>query len=225
MSIRIAPLFLFAAALLLAACAETFQADVARFHQLPQDSTQTFKIVAIDPDKSGSLEFEQYAGLLRAQLIDQGYRPVADDPDVLVEFDWILSEGREKVFSRPGYYGHHGFAHGGFGRFGHGFGHFGHGGFGHGFGHGGFGYGGFGGGYGYGGSYSMTVHSLRATVSMLRPDGEVIFEGRADSVIGGPQLPEVMPYMVQALFTDFPGESGRTQLVELELPDDSDIGY
>lgn len=225
MTIRIAPLFLFATALLLAGCAEKFQADVARFHQLPQDSAQTFKIVAIDPEKSGSLEFEQYAGLLRAQLIDQGYRPVAGDPDVLVEFDWILSEGREKVFSRPGYYGHHGFGHGGgfgHGRFGHGFGHggFGHGGFGHGFGHGG--YGGYG---GYGGSYSMTVHSLRTTVSMLRPDGEAIFEGRADSVIGSPQLPEVMPYMVQALFTDFPGESGRTQVVELELPDEADLGY
>lgn len=225
MTIRIVPIFLIAAALLLVGCAQKFQADVARFHQLPQDSAQTFQIVAIDPDKTGSLEFEQYAGLLRAQLIDQGYRPVANNPDILVEFDWILSEGREKIFSRPGYYSSHGFGHGGFGhgRFGHGrFGHgFGHGGFGHGFGHGG-----HGGGYGgHGGSYSMTVHSLRTTVSMLRPDGNVIFEGRADSVIGSPQLPEVMPYMVQALFTEFPGESGRTQVVELKLPDGADLGY
>jgi hypothetical protein len=38
-------------------------------------------------------------------------------------------------------------------------------------------------------------------------------------------LPEAMPYLVQAMFTNFPGESGRTQKVELELPKGKDAGY
>ncbi|GAB4122137.1 MAG: hypothetical protein Kow00104_05920 [Rhodothalassiaceae bacterium] len=202
--------------LALAGCATKFRADVAQFHKLGAPSSQSFKIVAIDPDKQGSLEFEQYAGLVRAELMDHGYQPTAADPDLIVEFDYLLSEGRERIYSRPGYYGGYPYYTGpffhpyGF----HGIGYAGYGGF-------------YGGGYGYGGNnvYSTTVYSLRATLVIKRADGEIVYEGRADTTVGSTNLPEVMPWLVQAIFTDFPGESGRTRHVVLKLPKDSDLGY
>ncbi len=199
----------------LAGCARTFEADVSRFHRLTAPDSETIRIVPADPAKVGSLEFEQYAGLVRAQLIDAGYRPVAEDPDILAKLDWSVSEGREKIRSYPGYYDYYPYF--GFDHYG-GFGHYGYGGF-----YPYYGYAGYG-GYG-GGVYSTTVRSVTLTLRLMRPTGEILFEGRAVSEIGKPDLPAVMPYLVQALFTDFPGESGRTQTVELKLPDDDDVGY
>ncbi|GER05906.1 hypothetical protein GCM10007972_06670 [Iodidimonas muriae] len=208
MPYRLITAILLLSAFVLAGCARTFEADVARFHRLSAPQQQTVKIVAIDPDKQGSLEFEQYAGLVRAQLIDAGYRPTEGDADITVEFDWLVSEGREKVFSRPNYYG-------GYPYYGHGFFHP------YGFRssyYGGY-YGGYG-GYGYGGNqvYSVTVHSVRMTVAMVRSNDEVVFEGRADTTISNNDVPSVMPFLVQAMFTGFPGQSGQTQTVELKLP-------
>lgn len=206
--------------LLLSACARSFEADVARFHQLPVDGGETVKLVPADPDYHGSLEFEQYASLVRTELSGYGFQPVANDPDLIAELGWSLSEPRERVGSYGGHGGHgigygghggHGFGHGG-----HGFGHGGRGFGGHGFGHGG-GYGG-----GYGGVFSTTIQDLTVSLTMQRPEGEVVFEGRAKTTIeGGADLPAVMPYMTQALFTDFPGISGRTRTVELKLPDEA----
>jgi len=217
------------ACVLIAACAPTFEADVARFHRLPADGAETVKIVPADPDHSGSLEFEQYASLVRAELAAYGFRPVASDPDLFAELDWTLSEPRERIGSYSyGGYGHgghggHGFGHGGHGFGGHGFGH----GFaGHGFVHGGHGFGGHGFGHGgRGGVYSVTVRDLTMSLTMVRPEGESVFEGRAKSTIEGrADLPAVMPYLTQALFSGFPGISGRTETVELELPKSADRG-
>ncbi|MFQ5346306.1 MAG: DUF4136 domain-containing protein [Rhodothalassiaceae bacterium] len=209
MSLRTSALLL-VALLGLAACAKTFEADVSRFHRLAAPQAETVRIVPADPAKVGSLEFAQYAALVRAQLIDAGYRPVAENPAILAKLDWTVSEGREKIRSYPGYYPYYpyyGFGHYGFGYFSHG--HF----------PGYYGYG------GYGEVYSTTVHTVSLNLRLERPTGEVLFEGRAVSDIGRPDLPAVMPYLVQALFTDFPGESGRTQTVELKLPDKDDVGY
>ena len=53
---------LIALALVLAACASPFKADVSRFQsQLPAPQGQTFAVVADDPALAGGLEFSQYA--------------------------------------------------------------------------------------------------------------------------------------------------------------------
>jgi len=211
-----------------AGCAQTFEADVARFHELPAGEAQTVKVVPADPDKTGSLEFRQYANLIRAELAENGYRAVDEDPDLIATLGWRLSEPRERIRSRGGGYGFgHGLGHG----FGHGFGHhglglhgFGHHGFGHfGIPHYGFGRYGFGHGIGHGlGSVrSETVRDLTLRLEMQRPAGETVFEGRAATTLSGEaDLPAVMPHMAQALFTNFPGESGRTQNVKFKLAQD-----
>lgn len=220
---RITATILLIAALGAAGCARTFEADVSRFHQLPTGSAETVKIVPADPDKVGSLEFEEYASLVRGELQAQGFRSDADNPDMIAQLGWRLSEPREKIISRGyGGYGGHGFGHGR-----HGFGHGGHDGHGfhgfrgfHGFGHSGYGSHG-------GGSKldSVTVRDVRLELTIQGLDGEQVFEGRANSTISDSDLPAVMPYMVQAMFTNFPGESGRTQTVELKLPREGEGRY
>ena len=57
-----------AAVLMLAGCASKFRSDVSSWHRLPPPSGETFVIDAKDPHKQGSLEFQQYAGLVAAEL-------------------------------------------------------------------------------------------------------------------------------------------------------------
>src|SRR5688572_31115556 len=109
-AIRLLPIALLA---LLAACASSFPAQVARFQQLPAPTGQTFVIQAKDPAKSGSLEFANYANLVRERLIAQGYQPAASPQaaTMIVNLDYGVSNGREKVRTRPGFgygYGYYG---------------------------------------------------------------------------------------------------------------------
>lgn len=192
--------------MLLAACTSSIKSDVARFHNLPAASGESFLIVANDEAKDGSLEFAQYAGLIRARLMDVGYTPVTEGtPLLVVEVDYRISDGEEKIKSRPGY----GYGYGyGYGHFGHGFHSFHH--FSHPY------------GLGYGGYssniYSVTVYTRALDMDIVRADGEKLFEGRAVSVGRDNRLPEIMPYLVQAMFTNFPGESGVTKMVAIETP-------
>lgn len=190
--------------LLLAACSSSIRSDVARFHKLPPSSGESFLIVAKDEAKDGSLEFEQYAGLIRARLMDVGYRPVTEGtPKMVVEVDYRISDGAEKIKSRPGLgygygYGYYGFDHYSYHHYSHPYWP----------------------GYGAYASdiYSVTVYTRALEMDIIRADGEKLFEGRAVSIGRDNRMPEIMPYLVQAMFTNFPGESGVTKVVEIEIP-------
>jgi hypothetical protein len=102
-----------AALLLTAGCADRFQANVARFQQLPAPQGQTFTIVADDPRLAGGLEFSQYASLLEHKLGGVGYVPSQDPAraDLVVRMRYSVDNGREKVQSTgfapdPFYYGY-----------------------------------------------------------------------------------------------------------------------
>src|SRR3546814_20553670 len=91
-----------AALLMLSACATPFQSKLSRFQQMPAPAVQSFVIQAADSSRSGSLEFAQYAGLVRQQLMAQGYAP-APSPSaasLVVELDYGVSGGREKKIGR-----------------------------------------------------------------------------------------------------------------------------
>ncbi|MCH8684020.1 hypothetical protein [Pedomonas mirosovicensis] len=59
--------------LVLAACASQIKSDVARFHRLPPPQGESFRVVAADPQKQGSLEFATYAEYVAAEMVKQGY--------------------------------------------------------------------------------------------------------------------------------------------------------
>lgn len=197
------------AALLLAGCAANFKSDVARFYTPALPKGETFQVVASDPAKVGSLEFAQYADLVRNKLVAQGYRPAAqgETPTLDVRLDYGVSTGREQIRSTPtpafGFYGLAPYGFYGYYPYGR-------------YGFGGYGYGAFGGSE----VSSRTIYTRGMTLEITKagkPE-EKLFEGRALSDGSDGRLTEVVPYLVQAMFDDFPGQSGVTKRVVIKTP-------
>lgn len=203
---------------LVAGCAEPFEARVARFQSLPAPAGQTFTIQSRDPHKAGGLEFATYANLVTQRLIAVGYRPAPDprSATMVVNFDYAAGMPRERIESYPGYgYGYGGFGYGGIGYGGFGRGGFGYGGFGYG-GFGGFGYGGYG-GFGYPEVYSVTQYNSYVDLRINRAvDNVSVFEGRAETVATTNDLTRLVPNLITALFTNFPGNNGQTVRIRVD---------
>lgn len=197
----------------LSACATNFNAKVQRFQsQLPAPSGQTFAVVADDPALAGGIEFSQYARLVEARMAQQGYTPVASPAQatLVVRFDYGVDKGRERVrstgigrdpFWNP-WYGGFGYSRFGYGRFG---------GWGYPYHRGGLW------GYGWydpwfdGGYESYTVYTSGIELKIDRKaDGARLFEGKAEAVSTSNRLQYVVPNLVEAMFTGFPGNSGET---------------
>ena len=186
-------------ALFVTGCASKFKSDVARFHQLPRPSGELFVVVPKDDTRQGSLEFAQYANMIASRLSAYGYKRTDDsnNAELVVKVDYAVDDGKTQIKSYPSTYG--GFYP-----------------------------------YYYPHYYwpyysafdrneirSYVVYSRRLNMDIVRPSGEVLFEGRVESVGRDNRLPEVMPYLVDAMFADFPGQSGSTQRVIIEEGDDS----
>ncbi len=186
-------------------CATDFHANVSRFQRLPAPQGQTFSIQPTNPNDRGGLEFATYAGEVAAHLTQLGYRPAESGPaDMVVQLGYGVDHGQQKVTTYPGFGGW-----GGWGGFG------GYGGRGWGFGGWGGGYGGFGGwGGGYGGFggpdvESYTVYSSSLNMTITRADGARLFEGRARAHSTTDDLTQIVPNLIEAMFTGFPGNSGQ----------------
>ncbi|PCJ40301.1 MAG: lipoprotein transmembrane [Alphaproteobacteria bacterium] len=199
---------------LISACSSTFKSNVSRFHELPPPKGETVVIVPSDPAKNTSLEFASYANMVGSYLARQGYTPAGDKkPDLIVELDYSVDDGKVMVRSYNFGYGY------GYGYdYGYGFGHYSpYGYFGHygGFGYPYFGYSGFG-----NSDIRSYVNYTRKLSMVIRPNVEGkknLFEGTVESTGRSNNLAKLMPNMVQALFTNFPGVSGTTDKVVIEL--------
>jgi hypothetical protein len=191
------------AVLVLAACTSNFNANVSRFQsQLPAPQGQTFAVVADDPDLAGGLEFSQYAGLVEARLAQLGYTPASPErATLLVRFDYGVDKGRERIRSTgPTYDPFWGPWHG-YGRFGYGP-----------YRRGPWGYGWYDPWFDMGGSIdSYTVYTSGVSMRIDRKADNVrLFEGKAEAVSTSNRLQYLVPNLVEAMFTDFPGHSGDT---------------
>lgn len=197
------------ALLTLGGCATGFPAQVSRFNAMPAPAGQSFVIEAKDSDNRGGLEFSRYADLVRQGLEAQGYRPAASrsDASLIVTLDYGVDDGRERVVSRPAPFA------GGFGRpF-----------------YSRWGYGGwrrspfywgwndpF---WGGGGTEvdSYTVYQSYVDLDIRRAsDGQAVFEGMAEARSRRNQLQVLVPNLVEALFTDFPGNNGETVRITVQ---------
>ncbi|MBU6268803.1 MAG: DUF4136 domain-containing protein [Sphingomonadales bacterium] len=206
--------FLFAS---LAACAENFDAKVTRFQsQLPPPAGQSFAIVPEDPALNGSLEFGQYSRLVAAQLLKAGYSEASGPAaaSLLVRFDYGVDKGREHIresaFARDPFWGPwYGWHPGGY--WGRGF-------YGPGYGRGFYPRGGW--GFGWydpwfdNGVESYTVYTSGVSLKIDAKDGpngtRRLFEGKAEAASTSNRLPYLVPNLVEAMFTGFPGNSGET---------------
>lgn len=202
---------------LLSGCAVGLPTQVSRFQQLPVPNGQTFAIEAADPRNRGGLEFERYADLVRRGLAAEGYTPVPSgaNASLIVSLDYGVDNGQTQVVST------------GFGRSG--FGGFGYGGFGYRPFYSRFGY--FGGSrlgfhYGwndpfwYGGGFndvrSYTLYTSFLDLDIRRSDGQSVFEGLVKARSRTDDLQTLVPNLVEAMFTGFPGRSGET--VRITVP-------
>ena len=199
----------------LAACATPFKADVSRFQsQLPAPQGESYAVVADDPALAGGLEFAHYANLVEAQMTRLGYTQAAsvDDASLLVRFDYTVDKGRERVRStgfrdpfyspwygytargyraRPGYYSPR--------------------------------YYGSHWGYGFNDPWfggpevrSYTVYTSGIDLKIDRAaTGERLFEGEAQAVSTSNRLQYLVPNLVEAMFTGFPGNSGETVRISI----------
>lgn len=189
--------------LLLASCATGITSEVTRFHILAAPSGEMIEIVHRDPEQNSSPEFETYARMIGERLGSLGYRPTPPGgvPDIMVELDYGVGPGPapgpppgDDSGRAPGTLGtgagsHGGGANGGLSR-------------------------GFG-----AGSERAPSFLRRLEFKMIRAsDGGVLFEGRVDSLGRNDSLAEIMPYLVAAMFDDFPGESGKTNVVVADGP-------
>ena len=199
------PLALFA----LGACTQGFDAKVKRFQaELPAPAGQTYAVVADDPALSGGLEFAEYARLVDQHMTGLGYaRTDPDKAQLIVRFDYGIDKGRERIssngfagdpFWNPWY---------GYRRFGYGGGYWGRP-----------GYWGPHGNWGWGwydpwmSNYdSYTVYTSDITLKIDRKDdGKRLFEGRAEAASTSSRLQYLVPNLVEAMFTEFPGHNGET---------------
>ncbi|RGP41430.1 hypothetical protein BPTFM16_01736 [Altererythrobacter insulae] len=189
----------------LAACAAPgFKADVSRFQsQLPAPAGESFAVVADDPALAGGLEFALYADMVEAEMARLGYVEAApENASLLVRFDYGVDNGREKVrqtsagfadpYWSPWYRPYRSRFYRS--RF-----------------HGGWGYGFYDPWFGEPSVRSYTVYTSGIDMKIDRAQtGERLFEGKAQAVSTSNRLQHLVPNLVEAMFTDFPGNSGET---------------
>jgi hypothetical protein len=208
----------------LAACASTFRADVSRFEsQLPAPAGQTFAVVADDPALTGGIEFRNYAQLVANHLAALGYTPAdsAADAQLIVRFDYGVDTGRERVRStgfyrdpffdswygyrpvvyrtasgpRVAYVPYRTWGWGWNDSF-----------------------------FGGGGRdvYSYTVYTSGIELKIDRAsDGQRVFEGKAEAASTSNRLQYLVPNLIEAMFTDFPGNSGETVRISVAPENES----
>ena len=213
-----------AALLALSACATGLPTQVSRFQAMPAPQGQSFVIQPADARDRGGLEFSQYADLVRRHLIAQGYSQAASPASAsfVVELDYGVDQGQQRVVTYPsagGPFGY-GFGYSGFGyrpyysRFGY-------------FGrrHSPFYYGwddpfwGSPFGAGYRDIDVHTVYTSYLDMDIKRTgDGQSLFEGTAKARSRSDDLRVLVPNLVEAMFTNFPGRSGETVRITVPPP-------
>ena len=196
-----------ALALSVAACATPFRADVSRFEsQLPAPQGQSFYVLADDPALAGGLEFALYADQVEEEMAALGYTQAAspEEATLLVRFDYDVDNGRERVRSNNRALAGDPFF-GPWSRFG-----------------------GFGLRRGFAfGFYdpwlaepdvrSYTVYTSGIDMKIDRAgSGERLFEGKAQAMSTSNRLQYLVPNLVEAMFTDFPGNSGETLRITIK---------
>lgn len=177
----------------LSACATSgFKAEVSRFHALPPAENQTFQVIPGANVEDG-IEFKSYLGYLVDHLSAAGYRPAFNEAP---QYQVFLDYGSRPD---PGYRPSSGPIIG-------------------------IGIGGFGSHVGGGVSTaidagdSSDVYYLHAVNIVINDaiTGQRLYEGTASGYGRGAAIQNVMPYLFDALFQDFPGTSGTTDIVKLD---------
>ena len=222
LSKKIIAFFAPAALLLLSACATGFPAQVSRFQAIPAPQGQSFVIQAANADDRGGLEFSRYAELVRRHLIAEGYSEASSPQTatLIVEMDYGVDNGRTEVVTYPGAYSRSYGYFGGYGRWGRYRPYWARYGRRSPFYYGWddpFWYSPF--GFGYGDIDAYTVYTSYLDLDIRRAsDGQSVFEGTAKARSRTDNLQDLVPNLVEAMFTGFPGNSGEQVRITVPPP-------
>jgi len=190
------------AALGISACAEEITSTVSRYQAMPAPQGQTFTIVpGGGMATNGGLEFERYAALVAQQLQARGYAPAtgAQSANMVVQLGYEVGQGQVRYVADPFYDPFFGpFYRPRFG---------------------------WGGGYFWGWNDPFSYGNVDSFVEYhsqvelhIRAAGtnQPLFDGRAQARSETNRLDIVIPSLVDALFTGFPGRSG--EVVKITIP-------
>lgn len=185
---------------LVSGCAQVMRGKVVAFYEDILPAGETIRVEPIGDVDGRSLEFRQYAQLIADELRKVGYEPVGpgEDAQLVAEVDYNVEMGPVDVrYDRSRAYVHYYFHYGRY----------------------------------YDPVYfgisrrwdpdvttaQSYIRTLSLNIARNNEQREHIFESRVESVGYDRQLPEVMPYLVTAMFTNFPGENGVTKVVSIEM--------
>lgn len=205
--LTLATLLLLAGAV--AGCGTFLRSHVSTFHRLPPSGAgKTFIVMPRDKNKVGSLEFDSNAKLVAAHLSVHGYRHVGNlvEADYVVLMDYWIDSGQTTSEVLPligqtgGGYTYHSFG----------------------------GYSGYSytpPSYGIIGAIPFTATEYTRHLVLDFVDGkklaagsvEKTYEARVISRGSSSSLSQVVPYMIKAIFQDFPGRSGETRSVTVHM--------
>lgn len=213
-------------ALGLSACATGLRTEVSRYQAMPAPQGQSFFIVPANPADAGELEFSRFAGQVVQAMQAQGYAqaPSLDAATMVVKLDYGVDEGQQRVerdpFARgygydPFYGGYHPWGFYGrpyYSRFGY------------------WGprapfYFGWDDPLWYGGAFDGPYQQVRVYTeyrSFLdldirrKADNAQLFDGHAQARSTQDNLGVLVPNLIEAMFTGFPGRSGET--VKITVP-------
>ncbi len=186
---------------LLAACASKMTTEVTRFHQLAAPAGQSINVQPMNPAYQNSIEFNQYADLIGDRMSALGYQPPVSgkSSDLMVRIDYgvnkfgnALRDDDNPVSVGVGV--------GGGSR-------------------------GSSVGVGISTAFGSSGNDSARFMRWLRveidrtSDGVRVFEGNARSEGKTGDLSLVMPYLMDAMFKEFPGKSGATIKVTVDAPE------
>lgn len=202
------------APLLMGGCGTMIESKVTVFHEIAPSAQGTTYAFVRSKQQEGSLEHKAYEDLVRRHLSKNGFRETtAAQADLAVFISYEIDNGREVVSSYP-IFGQTGVASS-------------------------YTYGNVYRSYGGSASYSGattytptygivgsaatsdTVYTRKVQLDMLnrrlldQDKVSKIYEGRVLSSGSSGQLNLVMPYLIESLFQEFPGNSGKTKTVTL----------
>jgi hypothetical protein len=204
-------------ALALSGCATGFPAQVSRYQAMPAPQGQSFFVVPADNRNAGGLEFSRFAGLVGQAMQAQGYAAAASPQQatMIVRVGYGVDEGETEITRDPfrpgygaGYYGSPYYAGRPY--------------------YSRYGYYGPRSPYYYGwdtpfyspfdsGISSYTVYRSFLDLDIRRrADNAALFEGHAKARSQTDNLGTLVPNLVEAMFTGFPGRSG--EVIKISVP-------
>ena len=186
------------AVLMLVGCSSGIKNNVTRFHQLPSPNGESIEVIAMDPTLQQSIEFGSYAQMIGSKLGIVGYTPpTGNATHYVAEISYNITLIQDTLIQNasPVSVGV-GVGVGSGRRRGTSMGV------------------GISTSFGSSSNTAQYVSSLSMNIINLST-GKRVYEGHVESINKNQNLAQIMPFMIEALFQDFPGENGSSNIVKI----------